>query len=51
MNSIAWAIVCAGLLMMHPRDRESKTFVANNAVDVMLFVFSFCVLLHFSFKS
>lgn len=50
MNSIAWAIFCAGLLMMHPRDRTSKYFAANNAVDCILFIFGFSMLIGFSFK-
>lgn len=51
MNSIAWAIVYAGILMMHPRDRTEEFYSANNLVDIITFTVSFGMLTYFSFKS
>lgn len=51
MNAIAWAIFCASLLIMPPRDRVSPNFEFNNAFDVCLFFIGFGMLIYWSFKT
>lgn len=48
MSAIAWAIFCAGMLIMPPRDKNSKYFAANNAIDCVVFIFGFCCLIYYS---
>lgn len=51
MTAIAWAIVCASIYMMHPRDKKDDGFEFNNRCDFILFVVALGMLIYFSFKS
>lgn len=49
MKAIAWAIVVAGIYMMHPRDEDDEGFDFNNWCDFIFFAFAFVMLIYFSF--